>query len=295
MNIAQLEYLVAISQTSSFAQASKQLYVSSQAISKAMRELEKEFEVCLTEKTGRGITPTRFCFELAERAESVLQALSDFEAFAKMHHSQSPAEGTLSIGIATSHYRGDPLPLDLFDRFSETASGIETSIMMHSAETCLSMLRSGIVDVALVLGEVVDADFVSRKIAFARIVAMVQNESPLAANRSVTLSDLKDAHIATPADIRFLYPLLARLLANSAPGVEFVPISPTASAHLAFLDKGGVVLALPNAPLFVLDDDLTSLEIESDRLNHLPVCFVTRKPNDNAAATALYEYLASAL
>lgn len=68
MNLSQLEYFVATVQYGSFAQAGKALFVTPQAVSRAVNDLEKELEVKLLEKDGKSVAPEQLliggvCFE----------------------------------------------------------------------------------------------------------------------------------------------------------------------------------------------------------------------------------------
>ena len=83
MDFRQLAYFVKAVEYGNYALAAKELFVTPQAISKSVRNLEKELNISLTFKRGRRMVFTDFAYELAARAETALDAMRDFETFAR--------------------------------------------------------------------------------------------------------------------------------------------------------------------------------------------------------------------
>ena len=83
MNISQLEYFVTTVQYGSFTMAAKELFVTPQAVSKSVGDLERELHVQLCEKSGRCVKPTEFGRMFAARASEALSCLVDLETLAK--------------------------------------------------------------------------------------------------------------------------------------------------------------------------------------------------------------------
>ena len=59
MNITELRYIIEIAQCGSVSAASKRLYVAQPNISKAIRNLEEEYQIQLFVRTARGMVPTQ--------------------------------------------------------------------------------------------------------------------------------------------------------------------------------------------------------------------------------------------
>ncbi len=77
MRLEQLKYLLAISQANSLSLASEQLFISQQALSKAMRNLEDELDTKLLIRTNHGVTLTPDGEYALRTAEQVLQLTQD--------------------------------------------------------------------------------------------------------------------------------------------------------------------------------------------------------------------------
>ena len=95
MTIEQLKQLIEINKCSSMTQASKNLYISHQALSASIRSLEKEVQTVLVEKTPRGSKLTLKGKQLVEISSDFIEALDDI--FFSHIMTPKPVEITVSI------------------------------------------------------------------------------------------------------------------------------------------------------------------------------------------------------
>ena len=99
MTIQQLRYAVTISEAGSFNKASERLYVAQPSLTSAMQELEKELEVTLFSRSGRGVALTNDGVEFIHYARQVLQQYDGLlERFGKDGGRKK------KFGISTQHY-----------------------------------------------------------------------------------------------------------------------------------------------------------------------------------------------
>lgn len=98
MTPEQLAYVVETVEQGSFARAARATYCTPQAVSKGVRELERELGVCLFERRGKGVVPTGCALELAQDARAVLCDLARLRehacAYQRLSHASS--SGTCS-------------------------------------------------------------------------------------------------------------------------------------------------------------------------------------------------------
>ncbi len=59
MNFTDLKYVIAIDQYGSISLAAKKLYIAQSNLSRAVKELEKEFDITIFERTSKGVVTTR--------------------------------------------------------------------------------------------------------------------------------------------------------------------------------------------------------------------------------------------
>ena len=97
MNIKQVRYFVAVFQSGSLSAAAKEQYVTVQAVSKAIADLERELKNELFVRESRGVHPTLFGKAFYVKAEPVLRSFDELEAFA--HRRRSAESPLLRLGL----------------------------------------------------------------------------------------------------------------------------------------------------------------------------------------------------
>lgn len=107
MNIQQLRYVVATAEHGSMTAAAAALFVAQPALSRAVRQLERELEVALFARAGRGVALTAEGEQFVVRARAVLrniEALRDVGA-------QESAAATLVIAASPTLQASMALPI----------------------------------------------------------------------------------------------------------------------------------------------------------------------------------------
>src|SRR5690349_5984901 len=107
MNIQQLRYVVATAEHGSMTAAATALFVAQPALSRAVRQLERELEVALFARAGRGVALTAEGEQFVIRARAVLrniEALRDVGA-------QETAAATLVIAASPTLQASMALPI----------------------------------------------------------------------------------------------------------------------------------------------------------------------------------------
>lgn len=96
MKLRQLEYLVAIADTQSFARAAAQLNASQPTLSQQIRALEQHLGLALLERSAAGAWPTPAGREIVERARSILNDMRELRQMARQ--AGSTVAGTIRLG-----------------------------------------------------------------------------------------------------------------------------------------------------------------------------------------------------
>ena len=76
MNITELRYLVAIRKWGSVSAAAKQLYAAQPNVSKALKNLEEEYNLRIFERSSTGMIPTEQGRRFIAQAERVLEEVT---------------------------------------------------------------------------------------------------------------------------------------------------------------------------------------------------------------------------
>ena len=100
MRIEQLEYLCEIAKRKSMNMASSKLFVSQQTLSTAIKNLEKELDCKLLERTYHGVFPTEIGQELIDISQDMLTRLDQLKLKLKITaQNNAQLSGDLSIAI----------------------------------------------------------------------------------------------------------------------------------------------------------------------------------------------------
>ena len=102
MNITELRYIIEIAQCGSVSAASKRLYVAQPNISKAIRNLEEEYQIQLFVRTARGMAPTREGQQFIAQARRVIQEIEGLNR--KFQGNKKGTDVEMKISIPRASY-----------------------------------------------------------------------------------------------------------------------------------------------------------------------------------------------
>lgn len=188
MKISQLEYFCAVSQYHSIAQASQQLFVTPPAISKAIKELEKEFSVSLFSRTKNQLTLTKegeqFYQKSLELLEEIKQTASEFTDIGKQ---------IFPIRIGIPPLLSTIFFPDMLIKFKQLYPDIPVSLYEYGSIRAANLVQEGTLDLALVNMNFYEIDKLnSFRILSDKIVFCVSPAHHLADKEFVTIEMLKD-------------------------------------------------------------------------------------------------------
>lgn len=99
LRIKQLEYLIKIAEAGSITQAAKELYISQPSLSNAMKELEKEMNISLFQRSSKGVVLTSEGEEFLSYARLINEQIELMEQ--RYIHKERPKR---IFSIASQHY-----------------------------------------------------------------------------------------------------------------------------------------------------------------------------------------------
>lgn len=187
MTRTQLEILSLLAMEGSFTTVAKRLGVSQSAVSQALKTLETELSVSLFVRNGAVMEMTEIGASILPKAREILglrdAILEDAASF------QGNRSGSLRIGSfgPTSTIRLLP---PILDRFHERHPHIEVRIDEGSDDDVVHWLQERRVDVGFVT--LPNDDLATIPIAEDQLVAILPQNSPLAAKKAVSAADLAD-------------------------------------------------------------------------------------------------------
>ncbi|MBQ1682543.1 MAG: LysR family transcriptional regulator [Agathobacter sp.] len=99
MTLKQLHYAVTVAETGSFTEAAKRLYIAQPSLTAAIRELEKEYQIALFNRSKKGVQLTPEGNEFLGYARQLLDQAALMEA-----RYTGITEGKLRFHISSQHY-----------------------------------------------------------------------------------------------------------------------------------------------------------------------------------------------
>ena len=271
MNISQLEYLVSAIHLGSYSRAAKEQFVTPQAVSKAIRTLESELSLKLISSSGKTILPTDVGLLIAEEAEAVIHHADRIGSIASSYRLRISDEGKMKCAIA-SWGEGDslipPLVKDLLGK-----SGWVESLIELPNERCLSGLRLGYIDFAVLLDAPMLEGFERKFLYSVSPNLLVKSNNPLASRDALSVHDLRTVKLALPFHAEEVCPYLKDLASDYGVNLHFEILDNSReSIGNFFLDnEDAALLAISGSAWEVLIPDVVSLPFASQEGVHFPV------------------------
>ena len=182
MYIEQFVYLKAISQTGSLRAASEQVFVTEQAMSSAIRKLEKECGVSLLRRSNKGVSLTEHGQYVLEKADVILQSIEDIQK-----HFSAVTKSALSLHVMAGAHLMENLLSPIMMYYNQFVPTVQLIAKEGEFDAIIDAVKSQACDVGVVSVYVVNGKPVNRldpTIQYDEIFSMpiyiaVAPESPL--------------------------------------------------------------------------------------------------------------------
>ncbi|MFF5264873.1 LysR family transcriptional regulator [Actinomadura viridis] len=146
MNLRQLRYVVATADHGTMTSAAQALYVAQPALSRAVRELERELGVELFARSGRGVVLTAVGEQVVRQARVALDAV---EAIEGLSGGRSGGQGA-ELRIAATAALEPELTGRLLPRFARDQPAVRVRVIRCAGrEAVAAALRAGRADLAV--------------------------------------------------------------------------------------------------------------------------------------------------
>ena len=179
LNLNQLAVVHAVAAEASVSKAAERLMVSQPAVSKQLREMERQLGTPLFDRLPRGVRPTEAGTLLADYARRIF-ALAN-EAQERLAELQGLERGQLRIGASTT-IAVYLLPA-VFVAFRKAYPGVRLTVDIVNAREVEERLAASAVDVALSEGEPDAAAFAVDPFMTDELIAIAPAGHPLAGGR----------------------------------------------------------------------------------------------------------------
>ena len=244
MDIRDIRLVRAVALAGSYNRAAEELFVSHQAVSKAIRRIEGEARDKLFERIGTGVCLTEFGRAFLEEAEPIVGA---FEAWSgrylntpAVRREGAPRTEQLSIALVTGGSIG--LPDQFFDLYSLENPTTTMQVEEMSSDNVVEAITRGNADIGI-LGTHPDLvrEFDIRPIIRMGIWLLVPEGSPLARRGSATLADLDRRPMVTAGQHNHLHRIVMERCREEGVSPDVVAVSTDASMIVRLSEKFGAL------------------------------------------------------
>ncbi|MEE8717314.1 MAG: LysR family transcriptional regulator [Coriobacteriales bacterium] len=274
-DLRQLEYFVVAARTGSYSQASRELFVTPQAISRSIQTLESKIGMRLFERTPSGIVPTDFGRECLEPARHALDALYELQGMADKVKACSSRTVTMGIhSLCFEENGGSIRRSDLWD-YQKKHEGSSLTFMEMAGGAIVEAVLEGTIDLGISVPPREKAEeFEHMRLKEFDVAALVSEWFPghfAPANDQVTIEQLSNGEfVLFTEETEYNNSLLdaARAAKISLP-ISPLKISP--HGEMSFLTGSNMYVTRPlqHALRTVHDGRLRILPIVDERLRRI--------------------------
>lgn len=221
LNVLRLAVLRTVVDTGSISAAAAVMAYTPSAVSQHIATLERETGVKLLERAGRRVRPTAAGELLAHHADGILERVAEAET--ALRALAAGRSGRLRLTGFASASAG--LLPQAISRFRRRHPDVELQLTMEDQAPALAALRAGLVELAVVLADLVQADdeppgpadgeLEWRLLLRDPVYAALPRAHPLAQRRAITLRELVE-HSLVSGDRNPYCPIAASFAACCA-------------------------------------------------------------------------------
>lgn len=246
MESRQLRYVTHVARTRSVSQTARELFISRQAVSKALLSLERELGFEIFDREA-GMEPTSEGANVLEHMERALAELEEIELYARSLRQGDQADSQRALTVAYKSFpldylffcEGNPA-FDLVEEFLRRSPGLRMTSFSMSDSSILDALETGALDVGVVQGSYARPGLAFLALGLSETRVIVPRDAPLCARAPLHVNDLEGVAIRSPLDLdQFTSQFIARCkAAGFEPSFQIVSLNDTAIGE--FSAAGGV-------------------------------------------------------
>lgn len=178
--------LLKVYETGNYTRAAERLSLTQPAVSQHIKQLERELDTVIFDRTGNRIRPTpegKLVIQYAERMVSL------YETLQQSLMDRKRVIDRLRVGV--THTSESSIVSEVLAKYTEQNENIKITIQSDSLSSLHEMLKTYKIDIAIVEGSVSDPSIRSVRLDTDCLVLAVGNEHPLARKNMVTLDELR--------------------------------------------------------------------------------------------------------
>lgn len=295
MELHQMKYVSYVAKYGSVAKAADELYLSRQAISKAIRSLEQEIGYEIFDREN-GMQPTMFGKGVVDRINALLDKLDDLNTYIGASEADDTPHETLSLALTAFpldylYFNEDHEVISIIREFS--AKTLECTIKTYQLPdaSIISAVQEDTIDLGFVHGDCKREGLKSLPLMPVEVRVIILKSNPLAKKQTIKVSDLEGVSIRSPLDFN---PFFCDLIGQCKRyGFEpiFCEVPLNDESIYAFIEGGGVHLQPYDSSMKEKFPDNVYLSFHPNDRNDLPLCLVYKENSDKPYVKKFVSYI----
>jgi DNA-binding transcriptional LysR family regulator len=263
MDIKQLSYFVQICDNNSLTKTAKKLFMTQQALSKVIKNLEEELSVIFFSRSHSGVHLTKEGEYFYEKSRLIVQEYNRFETDIYNHF--RVAHGAVSYAM-TSGAMNTLSPEVLLDFQSEYPH-----VVMHRYnypdKLAEQHLFDGQIEFAFMAKPMDEEKLAFVPIKSEKFLLLVRNDNLLASDKEVRFSDLADQFIITHPENTYIYKKVVDKCREAGfdPNIIFSSAEPRQLIKLLISGRG-IYATVEHASEFVSNDEIIKIPFSNQDL-----------------------------
>ncbi len=294
MNIKQIRYFAAVADRGSLSAAAKDQFVTVQAVSKAIADLERELGRSLFVRESRGVHPTAFGSAFYQKALPVLHDFDKLEEFAADYQEISRGGNALRLALCSPPFYGNENARANIAAFAKKGLGCDASVALEGGKSGLAKLRSDEYDAIITIGTLSQPDIDCVSVGTVSPGVLMPRNHPLAGKDQVKLAELSEYPVAMSEDFDTFNDSIVTMYRRRNTKLNFTVVTAQNILKHLVMDKG--VCFFANIPAMGgMGPEYTIVPIASEDALVVPICLVSMKGRKAPVYCAFERWLSDAL
>ncbi len=192
MDTKDIRYFCRVYEEGGINQAAKQLFITSQGLSRIICKLEAELNVTLFKRSARGLCPTASGTYLYENCRDLLERLEDIEIGIRRIERM---DKELQIGFSCGVWNVFPFPK--LEQFQRENPQIQLQWEESENDSVMDKILKRTLDVGFVIGSIGRDGVYARQVYQTKLYALVYEGHPLYDKEQLSVGDLREEPLLT--------------------------------------------------------------------------------------------------
>ncbi len=191
MEIKQLKYFIQVCDDQNFSKAAKNLYITQQGLSKAIKNLEAEIDMALFDRENNGVFLTDYGQEFEKKVRKVITNFDDFSS--EVDELKKGMRGHIKIALAFGVINA--LGPDIFAEFADQYPNIFLEFQEFDDLSCEKAVFKSEVDVGFTIGPINRGIFSGQAVVKDQLCFLINQKNWLYNKEKIFYKDLDRENI----------------------------------------------------------------------------------------------------